>query len=60
MVFSDLHVASGTGDSGKIAFPTVARPPRSHRKKKALAFMLFDLSPCVQSDDAPVIVPPVK
>lgn len=57
MVFSDLHVATGTGDSGKEPFPSNCVSGELSAQEKALTFMLFDLSSCVQPDTAPVVVP---
>ncbi len=60
MVFSDLHVAAGTGDSGKIAFPTGCVSADLSPQEKALAFMLFDLTSCVQPDSQEIVPPVVK
>jgi hypothetical protein len=58
MVFTDVHVASGTGDSGKEVFPSCAS--ELSPQQLALAFLIFDLANCVQpSESAPPPPPPV-
>jgi hypothetical protein len=58
MVFSDIHVASGSGDSGKTAFPDGCTNPELTPQQAALAFMIFDLSSCVQPETE-AVKPPV-
>jgi hypothetical protein len=63
VVFSGLHVASGLQD-GKIDNPTSAAkfPTEAclttdlSAQQKALEYMLFDLSSCVQEDSKPIVV----
>src|SRR5690606_22561918 len=46
MVFTDVHVASGSGDSGKDVFPSCTA--QLSPQQLALAFLIFDLASCVQ------------
>ncbi len=58
MVFTDVHLASGSGDSGKEAFPSCSGELSA--QQKALAFLIFDLANCVATTDEeprpPVII----
>jgi len=68
MIFSDVHTSGGGSPTD--AMPSEPRYPFPTRcstvpadltpQEKALEFMLFDISSCVQKDDQPVVPPVVE
>ncbi|HEY4105330.1 MAG TPA: carboxypeptidase regulatory-like domain-containing protein [Polyangiaceae bacterium] len=61
VVFTDLHVSGAVTDSSHddTPFPGGCVSTDITPQEKALEFMLFDLSSCVQKEDMPPVVPPV-
>ncbi len=57
-VFSDIHISNTTGGG---TFPSACAPGGDFSpQEKALEFLFFDLSSCVQPDGEPPKPPPVK
>ncbi|RYZ02944.1 MAG: carboxypeptidase regulatory-like domain-containing protein [Myxococcales bacterium] len=54
-VFTDLHVASidDNSEANALGFPASCEMRELSAQEKAVAFMLFDLSACVQNEDVP-------
>jgi hypothetical protein len=60
MVFSDVHVSFGGGDYHDTPFPErcdVSPDSELSPQEKALEFMIFDLSSCIQKEDDEVSAP---
>jgi hypothetical protein len=55
VVFSDFHVSAGAASGN--TFPASCQGNTLSAQEKALAFMFFDLSACVQDDNKPVEPP---
>ncbi len=56
VVFSDFHVTAGAVQPMNKTFPGACKSDPMTDQEKALAFMLFDLSSCVQQDTTPPIL----
>jgi hypothetical protein len=60
MVFSDVHVLFGGGAYSAVPFPErcdVSPDSELSPQEKALEFMIFDLSSCIQKEDDEVQMP---
>jgi hypothetical protein len=58
VVFSDFHVTTTALNDTNGIFPTSCKPGAFTPQEKALVFMLFDVSSCIQNDQKPPSVCP--
>jgi hypothetical protein len=58
VVFSDFHVTAAGRFTNTNLFPNACKPGAMSAQEKALVFMLFDVSSCVQSDLVPPTICP--
>jgi hypothetical protein len=59
VVYSDFHVSASALDTSVTKyFPGVCKKGALTDQEKALEFMIFDLSSCIQKDDKPPAPPP--
>jgi len=56
VVYSDFHVSASALADGGGTFPTSCKVTALTPQEKALVFMLFDVSSCIQADSAPPTV----
>jgi hypothetical protein len=59
LVHTDLHVSSTSTSIMTMPFPMGCDPGDLTPEEKALAFIIFDLSSCVQKIDETPVVPPI-
>ncbi|MCA9587255.1 MAG: carboxypeptidase regulatory-like domain-containing protein [Myxococcales bacterium] len=58
VVYSDFHVSASAKEPGQPNFPGSCKKGDLSEQEKALEFMLFDLSSCIQNDKEPPRPPP--
>jgi hypothetical protein len=58
VVYSDFHVSASALDPNQKFFPATCKSGPLSDQEKALEFMIFDLSACIQKEDAPPAPPP--